>query len=89
MLLADAPPAGIFEDPRVGLVFPQNRDKLTLHVIVDARGLHQGRVAQVRRFFDGFNQPAALSEMSVLPRLGQLARCGQLTVIGCTRRNQR
>jgi hypothetical protein len=33
---------------------------------------------QPRRFFDGFNQPAALSEMNELPQLVHLARCGQL-----------
>jgi hypothetical protein len=52
-------------------------------VIIDAGAMHQRRLAEPWRFFDGFNQPAALSEMNELPQLGHLARCGQLTVIGC------
>jgi hypothetical protein len=47
-----------------------------------AGGMHQRCFAEPRRLFDGFNQPAALSEMDELPRFGELARCGQLTVIG-------
>ena len=70
-------------------MFPKDHHRFALRVVIDAGGMHQRRFAEPRRFFDGFNQPAALSEMSVLPRLGQLARCGQLTVIGCTMRNQR
>jgi hypothetical protein len=42
-------------------VFPQNRDRLTLCVIVDAGGMDEGRVARTRRLFDGFNEPSALS----------------------------
>ena len=65
------------------LVFPKDRDRFALRVVIDAGGMHQRRFAEPRRFFDGFNQPAALSEMNKLPQLGHLARCGQLTVIGC------
>jgi hypothetical protein len=61
--------------------FPKDRDGSPC-VVIDAGGRHQWRLAKPRRF-DGFNQPAALSEMNELPQLGQLARCGQLTVIGC------
>jgi hypothetical protein len=64
------------------LVFPKDRDRFALRVVIDAGGMHQRRLAEPRRFFDGFNQPAALSGMNELPRLGHLARCGQST-IGC------
>ena len=68
--------------------FPKDRDGSPC-VIIDAGAMHQRRLAEPWRFFDGFNQPAALSEMNELPQLGHLARCGQLTVIRCSRRNQR
>jgi len=64
-------------------VFPKDRDRFALRVVIDSGGMHQRRLAEPLRFFDGFNQPAALSEMNELPRLGHLARCGQLTVIRC------
>jgi hypothetical protein len=35
---------------------------------------HRARLAEPRRFFEGFNQPAAL--MNELPQLGHVARCG-------------
>jgi hypothetical protein len=63
-------------------VFPKDRDRFALRVVIDAGGMHQRRLAEPR-FFDGFNQPAALWEMNELPQFGHLARCGQLTVIGC------
>jgi hypothetical protein len=53
-----------------------------LRVVIDAGGMHQRRLAEPSRFFDGVNQPAALWEMNELTR-GHLARCGQSTVIGC------
>jgi hypothetical protein len=31
-------------------------------VVIDAGGMHQRRLAEPRRFFDGFNKPSALSE---------------------------
>ena len=64
-------------------MFPKNRDRFALRVVIDVGGMHQRRLAEPPGFFDGFNQPAAMSEMNELPRLGHLARCGQLTVIGC------
>jgi hypothetical protein len=70
------------EEGPAQLVFPKNRDRFDLRVVIDAGGMHQRRLAEPRCFFDGFNQPAAMSEMNELPRLGHLARCGQST-IGC------
>jgi hypothetical protein len=70
-------------------VFSKDRDRSALRGVIDAGGMHQRRLAEPRRFFYGFKQPAALSEMNELPEFGHLARCGQLTVMGCSRRNQR
>ena len=40
------------------LVFPKDRDRFALRVVIDAGDMHQRRLAESRRFFDGFNQPA-------------------------------
>jgi hypothetical protein len=60
-LLADAAPAGILDDASVEFVFPQNRDRFALRIIIDAGSVHQRRLAEPRRLFNGFNQPSALS----------------------------
>jgi len=51
------------------LVFPKDHHRFALRVVIDAGGMHQRRFAEPRRFFDGFNQPPALSEMKELPWL--------------------
>ena len=77
------PPRAMTAIEEIQLVFPKGRDLFALRVVIDAGGMHQRCLAEPPRFFDGFSQPAALSEMNELPQLGHLARCGQLTVIGC------
>ena len=70
-------------------MFPKDRDRFALRVVIDAGGVHQRRLAEPRCFFDGFNQPAALSEMNKLPWLGQWEGGIQSIAIGSGRGNER
>jgi hypothetical protein len=44
-LLADAAPAGILDDPSVEFVFPQDRNRFALRVVIDSGGMDQRRLA--------------------------------------------
>jgi len=63
-------------------VFPKHHNLFALRIVVDAGSVHQRRLARTRRLIDSFDEPPALSQMNELPRLRQLARCGQSTGIG-------
>jgi hypothetical protein len=54
-LLADATPAGVFDYARVKLVFPKDRDRLALRVVVDGCGMDKTGFSQPRGLLDSFN----------------------------------
>ena len=77
MLLTDSAPTGIFDYSGVEFVLPQHRDRLALRVVIDTSSVDKGRVAKPRRQVDRLDQPAALSHVNELPRLGRWGRCVQ------------